>query len=129
MDLRTKLDTVFSIFIRLRDADTNGNVRCISCPRLENWKNIDCGHFIKRGNTATRYHEKNANGQCKYCNQGKDGNESNYEIGLLHKYGPEVLEELRQLKHSTLKLSRSDYLEKIEYYSKAVQKLKKQKGL
>ena len=61
-------DSWFSKFIRLRDADENGIIRCISCGKPVFWKQSDAGHFIKRQHKATRFNEKNANAQCKECN-------------------------------------------------------------
>lgn len=34
-DLKAKLDKIFSEYIRLRDADNNGMVRCISCMKID----------------------------------------------------------------------------------------------
>ena len=38
-----KLDKIFSEYIRKRDADENGYVKCCTCPTVEHWKEMDCG--------------------------------------------------------------------------------------
>lgn len=124
----TKLDEVFSEYIRLRDASESGLVRCISCPSTVNWKYVDNGHFVKRDNMATRYHEKNCNGQCKVCNQGMDGNIEGYELGLIKKYGPMVIEELNEERRRTVKISESEAQEMLKKYRRLVIDLKKQKA-
>lgn len=68
------LDIIFSRYIRLKDADLYGNVKCISCPKTGNWKLFDCGHFIPRAHMYTRFSEANCRTQCETCNRRKDGN-------------------------------------------------------
>lgn len=62
-----KLDKVFSLYIRLRDAMPNGYVRCISCGQIKRFEDMDCGHFHSRKNMSTRYDEENCNSECRYC--------------------------------------------------------------
>lgn len=76
-DLQTlvaDLDIIFSRYIRLKDVDIYGKVKCISCRATMKWTMADCGHFIPRGHMYTRYSEMNCKPQCKGCNQMKDGN-------------------------------------------------------
>ena len=44
-NLKNKLDTVFSRFIRLRDARKDGTFQCISCGRILPLDQADCGHY------------------------------------------------------------------------------------
>lgn len=112
MDLKRKLDIVFSQYIRKRD--TPG--RCISCGKFIRYDNCDAGHYIPRQHLATRFDERNVNAQCKECNQYKYGNLNAYSIGLDRKYGKGTADELQTLKNTTIKLSRSDYTEMIKKY-------------
>lgn len=41
MNYKDKLDRIFSEYIRLRDADNNGYIRCISCGKIVFWKDTD----------------------------------------------------------------------------------------
>lgn len=73
--LSDDMDIIFSKLIRLKDAHDNGLVQCFTCPAILPWTQMQCGHFVKRGNMATRFSEKNCRPQCKECNEHKDGNE------------------------------------------------------
>ena len=66
-DLVKKLDKVFSLYIRLRDAMPSGYVRCISCGQIKPFADVDCGHFHSRTHMATRFDEENCNAECRYC--------------------------------------------------------------
>lgn len=88
MDLSTPIkkakflaDWYFSRFIRARDSDIYGIIQCVTCGKRALWKKMDCGHFQSRGHMATRYNERNADGQCKQCN-GPHGSGRQYEHGL-----------------------------------------------
>ena len=118
-----KLDEVFSRYIRLRDADENGYIRCISCGKIRHFSEMDCGHFINRSHMATRYDEQNCNGQCRSCNRFDEGNNIGYTRGLIAKYGPQVIS-LLYLKKNTIKKWDSFELEAlIAHYKKEIQKL------
>lgn len=76
-DLQTlvaDLDIIFSRYVRLKDADLYGNVKCISCLKVDNWKNLDNGHFVPRAHMYTRFSENNCRPQCVHCNRTKRGN-------------------------------------------------------
>lgn len=118
-----KLDEVFSRYIRLRDADEHGYIRCISCGKIRHFSEMDCGHFINRSHMATRYDEQNCNGQCRACNRFDEGNNIGYTRGLIAKYGPQVID-LLYLKKNTIKKWDIFELEAlIAHYQKEIQKL------
>lgn len=125
---KNKLDKVFSVFIRLRDANANGYVRCISCGKIQHWKDVDNGHYVNRKHLSTRWHEKNCNAQCRECNRFDEGNPLGYSRGLEKKYGPSVMVELDILKHQISKLSEFEGKLLIKYYSEKVKELKNLKG-
>jgi len=77
-------------YIRLRDK----GLPCISCGSL--WKDdFQAGHFYKAELYSTmRFNEHNVNGQCRSCNLFKSGNESQYRVGILNRYGKEFLSDL-----------------------------------
>ena len=70
-----KLDTLFSLYIRLKSADKYGNVKCYTCNTKRHYKDyMQCGHFISRRHYITRWKETNAKPQCYSCNVGNQGN-------------------------------------------------------
>lgn len=89
------LDAVYSQWVRISAADSNGVCACYTCGAKYNYKEMDCGHFLKRSLLSTRFLPANTKPQCKTCNQYKDGNEIAFEKHL-RADGVNV-EELRQI--------------------------------
>ena len=79
--------THFSRYIRLRDSDSNGNCKCITCGLVRHWKQMDCGHGIGRQHKATKYNEKNNHAQCKRCNGFEGGKREVYKEEVDRRYG------------------------------------------
>lgn len=88
-------DKWFSEWIRLRDSDSNGRVKCVTCSHTAHWRQMQCGHFVTRGHQATRYDEKNASGQCRGCNYN-GGQILKHAAALNVRYGYRVHEELQE---------------------------------
>lgn len=127
--LKDKLDRVFSIYISLRDCNKEGYCKCISCGKVEHWKNVDCGHYVNRSHMGTRYSERNCNAQCRSCNRFDEGNNIGYTRGLIHKYDIKVLSELEVKKHTQTFMKAFDYEVLIDHYNKEVNKLRVEKSI
>lgn len=117
--LRRKLDTVFSAFIRRRDTNANGFGVCVSCGRTVSFADGNAGHWIPRQHLATRYHEKNVHLQCVGCNLYRHGNLLMYTLWMQGTYGCDVVSELLRLRRTSVKLTRADYMDLIDRFSKA----------
>jgi len=107
-----ELDRVFSIFIRQR-----GKGKCISCGAVSEWKNMQCGHYIRRSVMNTRWDEDNCHSQCMPCNVFKSGNYPAYTLALMSKYGAEIIEELNERSQQVRKWEKSELKEMIKKYS------------
>lgn len=118
--LETKLDRVFSEYIRRRDADEGGTAVCCSCGKLAFWRDLQCGHWIKRQHRSTRWDDRNCAAQCGGCNLYKSGAMDEFAGYLLQKYGKETVEELLALKRKTVKHTRADLEEMIEHFTRKV---------
>lgn len=116
--IMAQADIVFSKWVRKRALNKSYLVQCYTCDAQMRLAEADCGHFIDRRHTLTRYSEINCNAQCKNCNQDLDGNKEIYRENLIRDYGTTVVEALEALAYSQMKLSRLDLLEIIEKYSK-----------
>ena len=127
--LKKELDKWFSLYIRLRNTDNNGNNQCCTCGTIDNWKKLQCGHFVSRKHLATRFHEMNCFPQCVSCNIFKYGEQWKFGQFLDRNLGEGVSEELVILGHTIFKISRIDYEEKITYYKSLVEKLKQEKNI
>jgi len=98
--VKKKADTVFSKYVRLRDASyQNGNwwCQCITCARWLPIKEIQNGHFQSRRFMNTRYNEENCNPQCTKCNIFNQGEQYKYSLAVDKKYGPGTAEKLERL--------------------------------
>ena len=120
---KKKLDAVFSEYIRLKYADKNGMVRCVTCGAIKYWKELQAGHYISRQYLAVRFYENNVFPQCVGCNVFKHGNYTSYALYMLDKYGEEKLQWLEQQKHVITKYY--PYEEKINFYKERVKELEK----
>lgn len=76
------LDTIFSIYIRRRNADSKGMVKCVTCGCKKHWKEVHAGHFISRRFYATRWDEDNVQVQCPSCNIARQGEQYVYGCWL-----------------------------------------------
>jgi hypothetical protein len=131
-ELEKTLDRIFSEYIRLRDADDNGWVRCITCGRAYPWKgtrNLHDGHFISRKVKATRYNEMNNHGQCESCNDFNHGVNHVYRLYLVNRYGKEAVEQLEYEAMLGGSYDRFWLQQKITEYREKVRRLKAEKGL
>lgn len=108
----------FQKWIRLRDA----NDGCISCPST-NVKIWHAGHYKKAELfTGVIFNEMNVNKQCEKCNTFLGGNESEYRIGLVKKYGEEEVKRLEELadKVRQYSFSRHEIAEIKKYYQEKI---------
>ena len=127
--LKKELDKWFSLFIRLRDCDDLGFVKCFTSGKYYHYKNIHAGHFMSRKRHSTRWDEENVQAQSAADNLFGQGRQYQFGKELDIKYGEGTAEELQFLSRQIVKFTRVDYEEKISYYKEAVNKLKKEKGI
>ena len=106
---KRKADTNFSLFVRQRDADERGIVRCCTCGDPHHWKQLDCGHFQSRRYESTRYDEKNTGPQCPSCNRFNQGQQYKFSLYLNGKYGHKTAEQMTIKSRMFCKRNRYDY--------------------
>ena len=126
--MKTNLaDKWFSRYIRLRASD-NGIGKCFTCGRIKEVKEMDCGHYIKRQYSATRYNEINCQVQCKHCNNFLQGNDAKFRENLVTLYGVEKVYLLESSKRHSKKMGKmeQDYI--AELYKQKTAELVKEKG-
>lgn len=128
-NLVKKLDRVFSLYIRLRDAMPNGYTRCISCGKIKTFDDVDCGHFYSRTHMATRYDEDNCNAECKFCNRFSADHLIAYQTNLIRKIGMSRFDKLGLRAKSTCHWLDSELEERIKYYSQKVNELSREKSI
>ena len=129
--LKKELDTIFSVYIRLREANEYGYCQCFTCGVVRHYKDgMQNGHFQSRKHLSTRFSEDgNCEVQCVSCNIFGSGQQWKFGMNLDAKYGEGRAVELEFLARTTLKISRAEYEEKISYYKNIVSNLKDEKGI
>jgi hypothetical protein len=76
--LERKLDTVFSRYIRKRDANAHGWVHCCTCGKAFEVSQVHAGHYVKRSHRSLRWHPQNVHAQCASCNVFRGGVQDEY---------------------------------------------------
>jgi len=115
-DLKKDLDDVYSIYIRQKHEDSNGNVECYTCRKQFTVKTIQNGHFVSRQYLATRWLDDNCRPQCWGCNGFGKGRLLDYEERLKQELGADLVEKMKASRHISLKLDRHWYTAEIEKY-------------
>lgn len=105
--LRKKLDDVFSKYIR------GLSRKCFTCGLPAS----QCGHFMKRGNDATRWDENNARPQCWNCNVQLEGNVDVFRKRLIDEIGLEEVAAIEVMARDVRKFSAPELQELIDKYS------------
>jgi len=121
--LKKKLDSLFSQYTRLRNADHLGRVKCFTCGVEKHWKEQQAGHFQSRSHHSTRWDEVNVQVQCVKCNMFRQGEQYKFGMYLDQKYGEGTAEELEIRSKTIVKLNRTDYEEAIEKYKQKIKEL------
>ena len=124
-----RLDTIFSKYIRLRDAMPSGVFRCISCGKIKPISQADCGHFHSRIHMSTRFSEDNCNAECRMCNRFSADHLIGYRENLIKKIGEQRFLLLEVRAKQTHKYAHFEIEQLIKYYRARVEMLCKEKGI
>ena len=54
--------------VRLKASDDNGYCQCVTCGKIDHYKNMQGGHFYSRRHIIFKLFEDNINPQCAGCN-------------------------------------------------------------
>ena len=127
--LEVRLDIVFSLYVRLRDAVEGGMTRCISCGRVLPFGQMQCGHYFSRHNMATRWDEDNCHSECVRCNCYDSDHLEGYEKSLVEKIGLERYEDLCARAHGMRKWGDAELRGMIRHYTAEVRRLGGEKGI
>lgn len=114
-----KLDTVFSQYTRLSNADNNGYCTCVTCNKTFHWKEIQAGHFMSRKHYSTRWDERNVKTQCVACNVYRAGEQYKYSLFL----GSEVANVLYLQSKEIVKFTNYELEDMINDYSEKLKKI------
>lgn len=121
-NLVKRLDTVFSQYIRLRNANAQGIAECYTCGKTDHWKKLQCGHFMSRKSYSTRFDETNCQVQCVKCNMFEQGMSYVFGLNLNKDFGDGTAEGLLQKSKQIVKLQNYELEELITKYTALVKK-------
>jgi hypothetical protein len=124
-----KTDALLSEYVRLRDSDDKGMVTCMTCGDRVHWTDAQCGHYVKRGNAATRYNLKNCAAQCSTCNCAKDGCEEDHGHYIDLTYGVGTADELERLGKTERHYSEHELKAMCDELKAEIKALKIEKGM
>jgi hypothetical protein len=127
--LISKLDILFSEYIRIRNCDDQGNVECITCGEEKHWTDVQCGHYVKRNNMTTRYHLQNCGEQCSTCNCVHDGRQDIHKYYIDKTYGPGTADKLEKLGHDEAHFSDHELKAMTEELKKELKAVRIEKGM
>ena len=117
-ELTRRLDKAFSLFIRQRDTDGNGEGVCSTCGKFGHYSTMDAGHFISRRFTNLRWDERNVHLQCKYCNGYGNGEQFKMARYIDTKYGKGTADLLHELRHKKEPPTKIDKIKMIIKYER-----------
>lgn len=107
--------TLMQKYVRLKAADENGYVSCVTCGITKMWNDgMQGGHFIPRKHIATKLMEENIHPQCSYCNGHLRGNMIKYTLYMEDMYGREFVEHLESLRQTTTHYTKTEAYELLE---------------
>ena len=124
---KSTLDRIFSEYVRRRDADERGYIRCYCCGKILHWKESQNMHFIPRQHMGTRFDEVNCHSGCVKCNFYNNGNIEEYAIHLKKDFGNDIIERLTIKKQAGRKFSEFEYKILAKHYREKINNLKSDK--
>lgn len=123
--LKKKALDLYSELVKLRAA-SEGNLKCYTCgtPLTLNTSNCHLGHYLSRGAyPGLTFHPNNSRPQCYRCNCHLHGATVEFRTNLILEIGRAEVEKLEAQRFEQVKWSRSELLEKIEYYRNKIKEL------
>jgi len=99
--------------VRMKAAAPDGLAECVTCGRVQHWKEMDGGHFISRTYKYHKLREENVHPQCKRCNRFLTQVHDDYHRYMVDMYGADYVEWLSQTKWQIVKFDRHELLEYI----------------
>ncbi len=127
-----RADEWFSKYIRLKHSfESCGELvcKCYTCGRLHGIKEIECGHWQRRGYKKVRFDTDNARPQCLQCNRYYQGKPEIFETNLIRDIGPDRMDQLKKLAQEQGEDNEIFYREQATKYCKLFKQLLKERGI
>jgi hypothetical protein len=122
--LKNKAWKLCSEYVRRKEADAGGYVHCYTCLAPIHWKlEAQAGHAIGGRNNAVLLDVEIIRPQCVACNVFRRGNYPIFAAKLIRENGIEWFEKKLAGARGAVKLTRSDYEGKIDYFKRLLAQL------
>lgn len=102
--IKSKVWEIFSLYVRLTNADENGFVTCYTCGRKDLVKYMQAGHGIGGRHGAVLFNPFIVRPQCFDCNVINKGEYERFAAKLTHEFGQEWYDDMKL--HSSKSSSR-----------------------
>ena len=114
-----------SQYVRQSQSDPHTGIgQCVTCGEVKHYKELQAGHFIPQAQgNAVKWDLRNIHPQCYRCNINLGGNGAEYYPYMEEVYGKEVIDELRRLSNTSVKITRQEHQEAIEDLNKLLEEL------
>ena len=116
--LRKEALATIQKMVRLKAADDNGMVECVSCGVVKHWTEMQGGHYLPKGSSSYWALEvENVHPQCPGCNNFgmKHGDAAQrYTLYMVDTYGRDFVEDMHKSKRLPMKLYAAAYRDMIE---------------
>lgn len=131
--LKKRVWRVFARYIKARDADRHGIIKCCTCPKRLRWDDaqMHAGHFIGGRSNAVLFDETIVHGQCSGCNLFHGGRPWDYEQFMMKNYGLDylTLEEVKARRNMVKRYTIGELLALEEMFKTETLRLIKEKKL
>ena len=118
--MRDKAWKMFSLYIKLRDANEEGTCTCCTCGTRIEFDSPDCqaGHFLTSRSNSVLLDERIVHAQCERCNMWHGGAQGAYLLFMKDKYGltDDQLRDMLINRREVVKFKESDFRDKVIAY-------------
>ena len=108
LQTKKKLDALVSKWIRLEHMGKDGLIECSTCDTKTEYKYMQCGHFMSRRYSNTRYHPFNLAPQCRGCNMFAQGRQWLMGRWLDRRHGKGTAMDMYKLSRSKNRITQAD---------------------
>lgn len=117
-----------SEYVRRRDADEDGMIRCCTCGVRKHWKEVDAGHFLDGRGNAILFDIRGIHPQCKPCNgRLKNRRVDNVDLAYLdfmrYRYDEKVISDLQKLRKTTRQFTVPELKKMTEEFKRKIAQL------
>lgn len=118
--LKNKAWDTFSLYIRTKYSDKDGNCTCVTCGNIKPIKQMQAGHAVRGRGGYILFDERAVRPQCWWCNCKMAGRYDDFMYYLVNVEKSMTPDEYNQIKieskKEVVKRSKSDYEEIIAHY-------------